>query len=104
KLNIISDYAVEKEFGTGIVKVTPAHSPVDWEIAQRHPKECLPAKQVIGYDLKLNHLTGIYNGMSIKEARLVIQEDMQKEGMLIYVDENYQNRIQVSERTGAPIE
>src|SRR5690606_24292098 len=69
ELNIISDYSVEAEFGTGAVKVTPAHSAVDWEIAQRHPSECLPAKQVIGYDLKLNHLTGKYEGMNIKQAR-----------------------------------
>jgi len=104
EINIISDYAVEKDFGTGMVKVTPAHSPVDWEIAQRHPQECLPPKQVINQDLRLNHLTGKYQGLSIKEARPILIEDMKKAGTLIYVDETYQNRIQIAERTKAPIE
>ncbi len=104
KLNIVEDYAVEKEFGTGMVKVTPAHSAVDWEIAQRHPEQCLPAKQVIGYDLRLNHLTGAYNGLKIGEAREVIKEEMRKRGTLVHLDENYTNRIQIAERTKAPIE
>lgn len=104
KLNIISDYAVDSEFGTGVVKVTPAHSPVDWEIANRHPEECLPAKQVIGYDLRLNHLCGKYEGLRIKEAREELRDDLKEKGLLIYVDENYTNRIAIAERTKAPIE
>lgn len=103
-LNFIEDYAVDKEFGTGLLKVTPAHAVEDWEIAQRHPHECLPAIQVIGYDLRLNKLTGKYNGMGIKEARRAMQEDMQIFGNLISVDESYQNKIKIAERTKAPIE
>lgn len=102
-LKFIADYGVDKDFGTGLLKVTPAHSVEDWEIAQRHP-ECLPAKQVIGYDLKLNHLTGKYNGMGIKEARKALQEDMNAWGNIVYIDEDYTNRIKIAERTKAPIE
>lgn len=103
KLKFIEDYSVDKDFGTGLLKVTPAHAVEDWEIAQRHP-ECLPAVQVIGYDLRLNKLTGKYNGMGIKEARKAMQEDMKAFGNLIYVDETYTNKIKIAERTKAPIE
>jgi len=103
-LNFIEDYSVDKDFGTGLLKVTPAHSTEDWEIANRHTNECLPAIQVIGYDLKLNHLTGKYEGLKIKEARDAMKEDMKQYGNLVFVDENYKNRILIAERTGAPIE
>ncbi len=104
KLNFISDYAVDKDFGTGLLKVTPAHSPEDWEIGQRHPKECLPAIQVIGYDLKLNDLAGKYSGIKAKNAREEMRPDMKEHGNLVFVDEKYENRIQIAERTKAPIE
>jgi valyl-tRNA synthetase len=104
ELNFIEDFAVDKDFGTGLLKVTPAHASEDWEIAGRHPDECLPAIQVIGYDLRLNKLTGKYNGMGIKEARKQMQQDMKEYGNLIYVDEKYENKIKIAERTKAPIE
>lgn len=103
-LNFIEDYAVDKDFGTGLLKVTPAHSVEDWEISQRHPEECLPAIQVIGYDLRLNKLTGKYNGMGIKEARKAMIDDMKAFGNLVYLDETYQNKIKIAERTKATIE
>jgi len=103
-LNFIDDYTVDKDFGTGLLKITPAHSQEDWEIANRHKEKCLPAIQVIGYDLKLNHLTGKYSGMGIKESRIALKEDMKIHGNLIYVNENYANRIKIAERTGATIE
>ncbi|BCX13582.1 MAG: hypothetical protein KatS3mg085_114 [Candidatus Dojkabacteria bacterium] len=104
EISFIADYAVDKDFGTGLLKITPAHSQVDWEIAQRHPEQCLPAIQVIGYDLRLNHLTGEYAGLTIKEARERLELDMQKHGNLVAVDKAYQNKIQIAERTKAPIE
>lgn len=104
KLNFISDYAVDKDFGTGLLKVTPAHSMEDWEIGQRHPGECLPPIQVIGYDLKLNELAGKYAGIKAKDAREQMREDMFEHGNLVYVDDTYENRIQIAERTKAPIE
>ncbi len=104
KLHFISDFAVDKDFGTGLLKITPAHSVEDWEIAQRHSKECLPAIQVINYDLRLNHLCAKYEGLRINEARVRIEEDMINHGNLIFVDRNYTNRIKIAERTKAPIE
>ncbi len=104
KLNFIADYAVDKDFGTGLLKVTPAHAVEDWEIAMRHTKECLPAITVIGYDLRLNGLTGPYKGIKTKEARELMKEDMKKHGNLVYVDNLYKNKVAIAERTKAPIE
>jgi valyl-tRNA synthetase len=104
-ISFIADYSVDKEFGTGLLKITPAHSNEDWEIAQRHKESCLPAIQVIGYDLKLNSLAGEdYVGLSIKEARAKLRDDMKKHGNLVWVDEKYTNRVKIAERTKAPIE
>ncbi|HEX9805097.1 MAG TPA: class I tRNA ligase family protein [Candidatus Dojkabacteria bacterium] len=104
EIDIIADNAVEEEFGTGAVKITPAHSPEDWDIAARHPEETMPEKQVINFDGKLNHLTGKYEGMHVKEARKAMLPDLKEKGMLIYVDENYENRIRICERCKYPIE
>jgi valyl-tRNA synthetase/ASC-1-like (ASCH) protein len=104
ELNFIEDFVVDKDFGTGLLKETPAHSVEDWEIANRHPAECLPAIQVIGYDLRMNSLAREYAGMKIKEAREKMREDMQRSGNLVYVDDNYENKIAIAERTKAPIE
>lgn len=104
KIKVISDNAVDESFGTGMVKVTPAHSPEDWEIAKRHPKEAFPEKQVIDFDGKMNHLAGRYEGLTVKEARKEMLADMNSNGMLIYLDENYSNRIRICERCKHPIE
>lgn len=104
KLSFISDYSVLPDFGTGLLKITPAHANEDWEIAQRHPHECLPAIQVIGYDLKMNSLAGKYQGMKIKEARETMENEMIEYGNLIYVDREYKNKVAIAERTKAPIE
>lgn len=104
ELNFIEDYAVEKEFGTGLLKVTPAHATEDWEIAQRHKEECLPPIQVIDFSLKMTGKAGKYAGLKIKDARESMILDMKESGNLVYLDEHYKNRIQIAERTKAPIE
>ncbi|MDQ6984780.1 MAG: class I tRNA ligase family protein [Candidatus Dojkabacteria bacterium] len=105
KLNFIADFAVDKDFGTGLLKVTPAHAKEDWEIASRHPEECLPAIQCINYDLTMNHISGEkYSGKKAKLVRTEMREDMLKKGNLVYVNDEYENKIQVAERTEAPIE
>ncbi len=103
-ITIIADNAVDEGFGTGMVKVTPAHSIEDWDIAQRHKNKAMPEKQVIGFDGKLNHLTGRYEGMTVKEARKAMIPDMVKSGTLVYLDNNYTNRIRICERCKYPIE
>jgi len=101
KLKVIADQAVDPDFGTGVVKVTPAHDPTDFAIGQRHQLE---SKQIIDYNGKLNHLTGPYAGLSINQAREKIVKDLRAKGLLVKIDENYQNRLGTCYRCHRPIE
>ncbi|MBI4225717.1 valine--tRNA ligase [Candidatus Roizmanbacteria bacterium] len=101
KMKVVADEAVDPNFGTGVVKVTPAHDFNDFEIAKRHG---LPSKQVIGFDGKLNELTGLYQGLKINEARRQVVEALKKRGLLLKVDEDYSHRIGVCYRCGTTIE
>jgi valyl-tRNA synthetase len=101
KLKVIADEAVDPEFGTGVLKVTPAHSQVDFEIGKRHNLEI---KQVIGYDGRLNEKAGKFEGMRVKEARAAIAEEMQEKGLIEKVDESYKNRVGVCYKCGTEIE
>ena len=104
KMRVIADSYVDRDFGTGVVKVTPAHDPNDFEIWQRHKQEIPGPKQVIGFDGKLNELTGKYAGLKVNEARKKIAEDLQTKGLLEKVDENYKHSIGVCYRCGTVIE
>ena len=101
KVKVIADEAVNPEFGTGVVKVTPAHDPVDWEMGRRHNLE---VKQVIGLDGRLNEKAGRYQGLTVKEARRMVVEDLQKAGLLEKVDENYRHAVAVCYRCKSVIE
>ncbi len=92
KIRVVADEAVDPEFGTGVVKVTPAHDFTDFEIGKRHD---LPLKQVIGYDGKMNEHAGKFAGLYVKQARAAIVEEMQQKGLLEKIDENYVNRVGV---------
>ncbi len=100
KIKIIGDESVEKDFGTGALGVTPAHSKIDSEIATRHN---LPTKQVINEYAKM--IVGGENILNKKttEARLIIVEWLKKEGLLEKEEEIIQN-ISKAERTGGIIE
>jgi valyl-tRNA synthetase len=65
KLKVIEDEMVDPKFGTGVVKITPAHSFDDWEVAQRHD---LPVKQVINHDGTLNEHAGRFAGMTVEKG------------------------------------
>ncbi|MDR0590869.1 MAG: valine--tRNA ligase [Puniceicoccales bacterium] len=97
---IIADEAVLKDFGTGALKVTPAHDAVDFAIGQRHG---LPIISVIAKDGKLNDLTGPFAGMDRFEARRKVAEYFFKNGLLAK-EEPYLNRVGYSERAGVSIE
>jgi valyl-tRNA synthetase len=90
EVRVIADEMVDPNFGTGVVKITPAHSFDDWEVAQRHD---LPAKRVIEHDGTLNHLTGRFAGMTVLEARKAVVEALEEKGLLVRVDNDYANRI-----------
>jgi len=90
KISVIADEMVDPQFGTGVVKITPAHDFNDFEVAQRHN---LPLKQVIGYDGKMNSYAGKFEGMYAKQARKAIVEEMQKKGLIEKIDDDYVHRV-----------
>lgn len=90
KIKVIADEYVDPEFGTGVVKITPAHDFNDFEVGKRHD---LSLKQVIGYDGKMSEAAGPFAGMYAKQARRAIIEEMQKKGLVEKIDDNYVHRI-----------
>ena len=100
-IKIIADYAVEKDFGTGALGVTPAHSAIDWDIKERHN---LPSRQVINEYAKMYGLANEeLNGKKVTDAREYIVDWIRKEGLLTGEEEVTQN-IPTAERTGGVIE
>lgn len=97
---VIGDNEVDKDFGTGMVKVTPAHSVVDNEMASRHDLE---VKMVINQEGKMMENCGKYAGMTTKECRKAFIEDLEAMGLLIKTEE-YTHNLSISYRSGAPIE
>jgi len=100
-LKVVADDAVDPKFGTGVVKVTPAHDMTDWEIAKRHN---LPMKQIIGFDGKLTELTGPYAGLRIKAAREKIVADLQAKGLIDHIDEHYVHTVGTCYKCGSTLE
>lgn len=90
KVKVIADEAVDPKFGTGVVKVTPAHDPNDFQMGLRHGLEI---KQVIGADGKLNEKCGKYQGLKVAEARKRVAEDLQIAGLMVKIDENYKHSV-----------
>ncbi|MBI2596696.1 valine--tRNA ligase [Candidatus Daviesbacteria bacterium] len=101
KIKVVADEAVDRQFGTGVIKVTPAHSAADFEIGQRHNLEI---RQVIGYDGRLNEKCGKFAGLSVKEARVAIAQEMEQKNLIEKVDYDYQNRVAVCYKCGTEIE
>ncbi|HMF29694.1 MAG TPA: class I tRNA ligase family protein, partial [Candidatus Cybelea sp.] len=100
---IVADNAVDPEFGTGAVKVTPAHDPVDYEIGVRH---ALPMPSVIGFDARINDAdvpVGPYADLDRFEARARIVEDLRVLGLLLGEDP-HRHSVAVSERSGDIVE
>jgi valyl-tRNA synthetase len=89
-VQVIADEMVDPNFGTGVVKITPAHSFDDWEAAQRHN---LPAKRIINHDGTLNHHAGRFEGLTVMEARKAVVEALKEKDLLVKVDEDYKNRV-----------
>lgn len=98
-IKIVADTAVEPEFGTGALGVTPAHSMTDYEIADRHH---LPVVSVIDKYAKMT-VEGMLNGKKVLEAREMVLEWLKENDLLIKEEDVAQN-VSTSERTGAIIE
>lgn len=100
EIPIIADSYVDREFGTGAVKITPAHDPNDFEVGNRHD---LPRVNVMNADGSMNELAGKYAGMDRFEARKAIVADLKEIGRLIKV-EKIVHSVGHSERTGVVVE
>jgi valyl-tRNA synthetase len=86
EIPVIADEAVDSEFGTGAVKVTPAHDPNDYEIAQRHK---LPSLIAIDSTATITEVGGPYKGMDRFEARRAVVEDLEREGLLVRIVDHH---------------
>ncbi len=98
-IKIIADTSVDKDFGTGALGVTPAHSQIDWEIADRHN---LPRPAVINEYAKLT-VPGRLNGLKVSEARTAVVDWLKVEDLLLKEEDITQN-LSTAERTGGVIE
>ena len=100
KIPILADMHADMEFGTGVVKVTPAHDPNDYEVGLRHNLERVV---VMNKDATMNSLCGKYAGMTREECRNTLVNDLKDSGILIKVEEITHN-VGHSERTDAVVE
>jgi len=80
---IVADEAVDPKFGTGAVKITPAHDPVDFEVARRQGLEEI---NILNPDATMNENAGPYKGLDRFEARKAILKDLEKEGLLVKIE------------------
>ena len=88
EIPVVADEYVDKEFGTGCVKITPAHDPNDFEVGKRHD---LPIIKVMNDDATMNSYAGKYEGMDRYECRKAMIEDLEKLGLLVKVEEHSHN-------------
>jgi valyl-tRNA synthetase len=97
---VVEDDYVDPEFGTGALKITPAHDLNDFEVGQRHG---LPIINVLTTDSKLNEHAEEFSGLTVDDARIKVVERLQREGLLLKI-EDYTHNVAVSDRTKAVIE
>ncbi|MCI5596941.1 MAG: valine--tRNA ligase [Lachnospiraceae bacterium] len=100
EIPIIADSYVDKEFGTGAVKITPAHDPNDFEVGKRHN---LPEINILNDDATINENGGIYAGMDRYEARKKIVEDLKEQGYLVKIADHEHN-VGIHDRCHTTIE
>ena len=100
EIPVIADSYVDKEFGTGCVKITPAHDPNDFEVGKRHNLEEIV---VINDDATMNSKAGKYTGMDRYECRKALVEDLEKEGLLVKVVPHSHN-VGTHDRCGTTVE
>ena len=97
---IVGDEHADPEFGTGVVKITPAHDPNDFEVGNRHNLERVV---VMNPDATMNENAGKYCGLSREECRKALLKDLEKDGILIRI-EKITHSVGHSERTDAVVE
>jgi valyl-tRNA synthetase len=100
KLPIVADEAVEKDFGTGALKVTPGHDPMDYDIGQRHKLEIVNGMHPDG---RMNVPGSPYDGLPALEARKLVVRDLKAQGFLVK-EEPYTHQVGHCDRCNAVIE
>ncbi|MCX6720121.1 MAG: valine--tRNA ligase [Candidatus Staskawiczbacteria bacterium] len=98
---IIKDEAIDMEFGTGVMTITPWHDPIDFEIAERHQ---LDKEQIIDLFGKLLPIAGEFAGLKILEARPKIIEKLQSKGLVEKVEDNYKHIVKTCYKCNSLIE
>ena len=98
---IIKDEAIDMDFGTGVMTITPWHDAVDFEIAERHNLE---KEQIIDFYGKLLPVAGEFSGMKILEARSKIIEKLQSKGLVEKIEENYKHVVKTCYKCNSLIE
>ncbi|MCM1161773.1 MAG: valine--tRNA ligase [Roseburia sp.] len=88
EIPVVADSYVDMEFGTGVVKITPAHDPNDFEVGKRHN---LPEINILNDDATINENGGQYEGLDRYEARKVILADLEKLGLLVKIEDHVHN-------------
>ena len=97
---VVEDSYVDMEFGTGVVKITPAHDPNDFEVGKRHN---LPEVNILNDDATINENGGKYAGMDRYEARKAIVKELEELGLLVKI-EDYTHNVGTHDRCGTTIE
>ena len=97
---VVEDSYVDMEFGTGVVKITPAHDPNDFEVGKRHN---LPEINILNDDATINKNGGKYEGMDRYEARKAIVKELDELGLLVRI-EDYSHNVGTHDRCGTTIE
>ncbi len=100
EIPVIADFYVDKEFGTGCVKITPAHDPNDFEVGKRHNLEEIV---VLNDDATMNELAGKYAGMDRYECRKALLKDLEEAGLLVKTVPHSHN-VGTHDRCGATVE
>jgi len=100
EIPIIADEYVDKDFGTGAVKITPAHDPNDFEVGKRHNLEEI---NILNDDATINEKGGRYAGMDRYEARKAIVADLKEQGYLVRIEDHTHN-VGTHDRCGTTVE
>ena len=100
EIPVVADSYVDMEFGTGVVKITPAHDPNDFEVGKRHNLEQI---NILNDDATINENGGKFAGMDRYEARKAIVKELDEMGLLVYI-EDYSHNVGIHDRCRTTIE
>ncbi len=101
ELPIVSDPFVDPDFGTGVVKITPAHDKDDYQVGLKLAAQ-IPSS--INWEGRMTEIAGKYQGLKVKEARLQVGEELQQKGFMEKIDDKYSHSVSVCYKGGHDIE